>query len=281
MENLDSLKIASNLLKSQREKLKLSIAEVSLELRLEKKIIKNIESGNFESFNSYLFLKGYLKNYADFLGVTVNLPENKKQKKYKIKNLVNKNYDKNFYKYMSGFLVFFTISIFILLISNFRNNSDHNVAIEIKNTKNSEPINNDVFKIENNLKIANEELQADNIVTPYGEHEKLNTNQIDSNIKIIDESKKDIEKNNLEINQKKTLVIEYSGDSWTEIINSENNIVFFDLVKNGKTLELNILAPFEILLCNATVVNIKYNNKIVNVPYFNPDNNVGKIKIDN
>ena len=179
MENLDSLKIASNLLKSQREKLKLSIAEVSLELRLEKKIIKNIESGNFESFNSYLFLKGYLKNYADFLGVTVNLPENKKQKKYKIKNLVNKNYD----KYMSGFLVFFTISIFILLISNFRNNSDHNVAIEIKNTKNSEPTNNDVFKIENNLKIANEELQADNIVTPYSEHENLNINQIDSNIK--------------------------------------------------------------------------------------------------
>ena len=37
MENLDSLKIASKLLKSQREKLNLSIDEVSLELRLEKK----------------------------------------------------------------------------------------------------------------------------------------------------------------------------------------------------------------------------------------------------
>jgi hypothetical protein len=41
------------------------------------------------------------------------------------------------------------------------------------------------------------------------------------------------------------------------------------------------LAPFEILLGDATVVNIKYNNKVVKVPYFNPDNNVGKIKINN
>ena len=73
----------------------------------------------------------------------------------------------------------------------------------------------------------------------------------------------------------------FSGDSWIEIIDSKNNIVFFDLVKSGKTLELNILAPFEILLGDATVVNIKYNNKVIKVPYFNPDNNVGKIKVDN
>ena len=69
MENLDSLKIASKLLKSQREKLNLSIDEVSLELRLEKKIIENIENGNFDNSKSYLFLKGYLKIMQIFLGL--------------------------------------------------------------------------------------------------------------------------------------------------------------------------------------------------------------------
>ena len=77
----------------------------------------------------------------------------------------------------------------------------------------------------------------------------------------------------------KKLEIFYNGDSWTEIIDSYGNIVFFDLAKKGKTLEFNILAPFEILIGNATVVNIKYNNKNVSVGYINPDNNVGKIKI--
>ena len=77
----------------------------------------------------------------------------------------------------------------------------------------------------------------------------------------------------------KKLEIFYNEDSWTEIIDSYGNIVFFDLAKQGKTLEFNILAPFEILIGNATVVNIKYNNKNVSVGYINPDNNVGKIKI--
>jgi len=77
----------------------------------------------------------------------------------------------------------------------------------------------------------------------------------------------------------KKLEIFYNGDSWTEIIDSYGNIVFFDLVIQGETLEFNILAPFEILIGNATVVDIKYNNKTVSVGYINPDNNVGKIKI--
>ena len=41
MENLDSLKIASNTLRSHRKKLDLSIKEISLELRLEENIISD------------------------------------------------------------------------------------------------------------------------------------------------------------------------------------------------------------------------------------------------
>ena len=40
MENLDSLKIASNLLKSEREKSSLTVEEVSFELKLIKKLLK-------------------------------------------------------------------------------------------------------------------------------------------------------------------------------------------------------------------------------------------------
>ena len=50
MENLDSLKIASNLLRSQREKLNLSLEEISTELRLDKSIIRDIEKLNFNNF---------------------------------------------------------------------------------------------------------------------------------------------------------------------------------------------------------------------------------------
>ena len=74
MKNIDSLKIASRLLKSQRESLQLSIKEVSIDLRLEERIVRDIEDANFTSFKSYLFLKGYLLNYANLLGVNISLP---------------------------------------------------------------------------------------------------------------------------------------------------------------------------------------------------------------
>ena len=77
-----------------------------------------------------------------------------------------------------------------------------------------------------------------------------------------------------------TLYIEYKLDSWTEIIDSSGNIVFFDLVKKNKSIKINISAPFEILLGDATAPIIKYNNKIIDVPYFNPDTKVVKFKIE-
>ena len=105
MENLDSLKIASNLLRSHREKLNLSIKEISLELRLEETIIRDIESANFDNFSSYLFLKGYLKNYADFLEIKINLPEYKERKKPKIKKEKNKVVRKSYINYILALVV--------------------------------------------------------------------------------------------------------------------------------------------------------------------------------
>ena len=35
---------------------------------------------------------------------------------------------------------------------------------------------------------------------------------------------------------KPSLIITYNGDSWTEIIDSKGDIIFFDLVKKGKTI---------------------------------------------
>ena len=68
---------------------------------------------------------------------------------------------------------------------------------------------------------------------------------------------------------------------FNSVIDSNGDIIFFDLVKKNKTLKFTILAPFEILLGDATAVNIKYNDNIVSIPYYNPDTNVGKIKIAN
>jgi len=304
MKNIDSLKIASKLLKTQRESLKLSIREVSIELRLEEKIVRDIEDANFTSFKSYLFLKGYLLNYANLVGVNISLPgvENKTKNS-------NENGDADKIvkseKYKKKYLfMIFPVILLILLIYKVQSN-DYSISktnytddlksipgLSLKNIKESRP------PVEKKLLNENGEINAK-------EDDSHNTVFSDVPIDVltkdlIDGEESAREDNDIPLKNKsvvkssntiiigvdpeieavgKKLEIFYDGDSWTEIIDSYGNIVFFDLVKKGKTLEFNILAPFEILIGNATVVDIKYSNKSVSIGYVNPDNNVGKIKI--
>ncbi|MBT7814559.1 MAG: DUF4115 domain-containing protein [Gammaproteobacteria bacterium] len=281
MENLDSLKIASNLLRSHREKLNLSIKEISLELRLEETIIRDIESANFDNFSSYLFLKGYLKNYADFLEIKINLPEYKERKKPKIKKEKNKVVRKSYINYILALIVLVLMYFFLIENNKIVPESENKTILIQKDS-----VSRDKDDAE---KIYKEE-KTDNIITPYKETIESLSKEIDSKLEvIINDSKENLNEKStadsnekpLELIQDQILIIKYSDDSWTEIINSNGDIVFFDLVKGGKSIKIKILTPFEILLGDATAVNIKYNNKVVKIPYFNPDNNVGKIKINN
>ena len=311
MKNIDSLKIASKLLKSQREDLKLSIKEVSMQLRLEERIVKDIEDANFISFKSYLFLKGYLLNYANLLGVSISLPgvENSTPARNKDTNIsANTNKITKLGKYKKNylFLIFPTILLILVIykiqhnsqsISKINNTDDMKSISEIstQNIKDPRP-SADKKLLDDSKGINIKEVDAKktflsrDLARQQAEDltkEPVGEKDFASNNSVLLERRDAIKLNNTIIIGSepeivavgKKLEIFYNEDSWTEIIDSYGNIIFFDLAKKGKTLEFNILAPFEILIGNATVVDIKYNNKRVSVGYINPDNNVGKIKI--
>ena len=282
MENIDSLKIARKLLKSKREELSLSIEDICRELKLDKKIIKNIESGNFSNFKSYLFLKGYIKNYADFLGIDINLPESGYKKKYKNINKSRKKESKKKYlnknKYLFILLIFVLLSI---LFSVYENKDQENIdvnliseSLEILETKKLQ--NDDKLNVKNEISVNSSAVNDSFMQNEKIEIENITNSKIDKIKKDPDILSSDYV---LENKIEKILEIKYNEDSWTEIIDSNQDIVFLDLVKKGKILKFSISAPFEILLGNATAVNIKYNNEIVGISYINPDNNVGKLKI--
>ena len=285
MKNLDSLKIASKFLKSQREKKEFTIEEVCIELKLDKDIILDIENGNFDNFKNYLFLKGYVRNYANFLGVHVSLPEVEIKKNKKVSNRKKSSW--NLIVNKKKYIYLITFLIFILMLSTF-SNKNKNLGYEISSSS-IDVKNIDIEKKENNIPIKTTDLKSN---TAHKESKNIQDINMDEN-KILLEKSSDSDDNPSSNNDNSEnisiepihpvndafLEITYKGDSWTEIIDSKGDIIFFDLVKRGKTIKFNILAPFEILLGDATVVNIKYNNKLISIPYFNPDTNVGKIKI--
>ena len=282
MDNLDILKIASKKLKSSREKLNISTKEVADDLRLDQKAIDDIDNGNFENFKNYVFLKGYLKNYANFLGIYLELPEiNKKTKKNKkiCKNDIEEKKDNAVHsKYFLTIIVLTSLFFLIFIAQN----------------ENKDLIQDEEILTETNDHVSNEKIES-NKINQDQEFVIQKKSENSEEIKLLETTDKaSLENNNIPYNNTENidsslitdtldstdkLIIIYSGDSWTEIIDSYGNIVFFDLVKDGDTIRLNIKAPFEILLGNATVVDITYNNKVINTQYINPDNNVGKFNI--
>ena len=291
MKNLDSLRIASKFLKSQREKKEFTVEEVSIELSLDKEIILDIENRNFDNFKSYLFLKGYMRNYANFLEVSLNLPEVnvKKNKKIIGKKELNRNLIGN--KKIITYVTFFLFLAIIIFISNDRDKNLEEFSkssfIGNKNT-NIEIIDNNAPKESANIKSDKIEKEVKNTQEINIDKKKIYLEEsLDNNNNLSSVSNNDdiSENNSADVISSPNIIddvyleITYKGDSWTEIINSKGDIIYFDLVKQGKTIKFNILAPFEILLGDATVVDVKYNNNIISIPYFNPGTNVGKIKV--
>ncbi|UCH84037.1 MAG: helix-turn-helix domain-containing protein [Candidatus Latescibacterota bacterium] len=60
------------ILKSRREKKKLSLAQVNEHTKLSVDVLRSIEQDDFGSFESEIYLKGFLRNYAKFLGLDVD-----------------------------------------------------------------------------------------------------------------------------------------------------------------------------------------------------------------
>ncbi len=276
MQNIDALKIASSKLKSQRIKLNITVEEISSELKLEKKIISDIENNNFSNFKSYLFLKGYLNNYANFLNIDIYLPELKEKKsiKFEKKNKIKSEIKKN--SFLKGMLfLFFMIIMFLLYKSNTDLVIENNSLLE--RTKDFDVDSTYTNKEKSNSLLEIEDDQSNIVETKPNIDNKKNyilNNKVDI-VESISESNVKISN----VSDENLLEIEYNGDSWTEIFDSNGDIIFFDLVKNGDTLKFNIALPLEILLGNSRVVKIRYNNDIIEALYINPATNVGKYKI--
>ena len=58
-------------LKNKRKNLRRSLDLVSADTKIQKRFIKYIESNEFSPFESEVFLKGFIKIYAEYLGLDV------------------------------------------------------------------------------------------------------------------------------------------------------------------------------------------------------------------
>jgi cytoskeletal protein RodZ len=65
-------KTVGEILRAAREEKKLSVEQVNRETKMSAQTIRSLEQDDFGAFSSETYLKGFLRTYADFLGLDGN-----------------------------------------------------------------------------------------------------------------------------------------------------------------------------------------------------------------
>lgn len=291
----DMFQTPGQLLRLQREKIGLSAEDIAKRIHLDIKIIEAIEADSEDDLPSAIYVRGYLRSYAKTIDADADkvielynnatpptlpdiLPE------VKPPTQVSSN-DKP----VKAFTYLLTLGLVLLLLIWYQSN----FVVEV-NTEKEEEINSNSTAEINDVDIDYEVIIHDNTswqspdvsaeeISPNNEAEpptiletvepeaaeengllKLQSFNEEQTIEISTIENIEIESYEETVTTgNDTIVIELSGDSWVEILDKDENRIFFDLAKAGKTYTLKGSAPFDVLLGFAERVNLTFNEEAV------------------
>lgn len=283
--NQDMFETPGQLLRLQREKMGLSAQDIAKRVHLDIKIIEAIEADNEEGLPSAIYVRGYLRSYAK----TVDADADKVIELYndgtppappeilpevKPPSQVSSN-DKP----VKAFTYLLTLGLVLLLLIWYQSN----FVVEINTEKETGSNNNtDINGVDTNYEIiihdnaswqspdfskeetVESDLPAGLETTEENSLLKLQSFNEEQTIEIttIEDIELDTDEE-IVTTGNDTIVMELSGDSWIEIVDKNNNKVFFDLAKAGERYTLKGNSPFEVLLGFAKGVSLTFNGETV------------------
>ena len=217
-----------NLLFSQRQAKDLTIKDAARELRIDSLIIKKLENDEFESIGAPVFVKGYLRQYAEILGLAIdeviNLYEkdNPDQSYQPIVNEAEEQIRK--YVLTPKLMVIAILAILIILLGwAIFSNLPQNSPLPARQ-------DNQITIIEPNLVI--EEVVEEEVTELTNETNELEVIEPNLIIEKVAEVR---------------LKVNYNGACWTEIYDAYGNTLFYDLGNNDQDVIVSGVAPLDVL----------------------------------
>ncbi len=279
--NTNSQITSGELLKTKREELGVSAAEVAKRLHLDIKIIEAIEANDYSNMPTATYVRGYLRSYAKTINADAEevialynddspapppdiLPEVKPPTQVSSSD-----------KPVKAVTYLVSLGLVLLLLIWYQSNFivENN---DSQNTTESTPgrINN----TDTNFKVV---IHPEGWQTPvYDATEYIpNTDRplsVDENISIenekTEETTEDTNLGILPINDMEevnspvssgpdSIVLKISKDSWIEIYDSNDKRLFMNLGRPGETHNINGKAPFNIILGFSEGVTVTFNGK--------------------
>ena len=289
-KNKDEINCGDRLANKRKEK-ELSVNQVAREIKIEPRVIEMIENNDFESIGAPVFVKGYLRQYSELVGLDPELIIEKYNAINSIEDsppIVNDSVDQISKYVLTPKIII--IAIFVILISLgvlatvfgiFGNNEPVVIKMETE-TESLEPLLPPVSE----LPIDSSEIQMDETLEMETETESLepllppvsellidsSEIQMDETLEMETETESleplfpsiadefFIEENMMNLN------IIYSGLCWTEVFDANGERLFFGLGDQDREVNIKGLPPFDVMLGAAdNLLEIKLEGREYNV----------------
>ena len=250
-------------LKTIRLEKRLSIDDLSDELKISKKFILALEEGDYDSLPGPTYVKGYIRAYSRSLGIDPDLIlqsydaylNPKKEISKTVKKVPGFNLFSLFLKNRLWALIVFIILLLIILLASNRESkeADNREKVELDYLLNSTSnINSSSIIKAKSLEVKEDtEILSDLIVSHP----------------LVEEQPQLIIKNKIKIN--------FIKESWIEV-SDQNKSIEYNLKEAGSYLEFDELLPLKILIGNVMNVELFLNEeKIDLLKSYNKETNVG------
>ena len=257
-ENKDEISCGEMLANKRSEK-ELSVNQVAREIKIEPHFIEMIENNDFESIGAPVFVKGYLRQYSELVGLDPDLIIVKFSAINSIEDsppIVNDSVDQISKYVLTPKIIL--IAIFVILISFgvlatvfgiFGNNEAVVIKIETE-TESLEALLPPVTAPQT----ESSETQIDETFEIETETESLESLLTSASNEFF------IEENLM------NLTIIYSGLCWTEIFDANGERLFFGLGDQDREVNIDGVPPFDVMLGAAdNLLEIKLEGREYNV----------------
>ena len=242
-------------LKKSRLKKKINLKFVAEELNIQSNLLKSIENNDFSDHLDLVYLIGYIRSYAKFLG----LNDNEVVKQFKDQNLIDKEdlIDElpkpleisNFYFASKTFSVFSIILIsfgfYFLFIKTNDMYPNYSILPDISESLESEI---EEIGIQSTLKNVNE------INSEYSKKEILtstSTDTVNDNFFVNEGSVIASTSDNDPTESNNVIKLKFLNQTWTQLRNKENQIVFSKLMSNDEEYLYSVADNFTLTAGNA------------------------------
>ena len=257
-ENKDEISCGERLANKRSEK-ELSVNQVAREIKIEPHVIEMIENNDFESIGAPVFVKGYLRQYSELVGLDPDLIIEKYSAINSIEDsppIVNDSVDQISKYFLTPKIIL--IAIFVILIS-------FGVLATVFGIFG----NNEAVVIKMETEAESQESLLPSVTAPQID---LSETQIDETFEMETEAESQESLLTSTSNEFFTeenlmnLTITYSGLCWTEIFDANGERLFFGLGDQDREVNIDGIPPFDVMLGAAdNLLEIKLGGREYNV----------------